>query len=217
MDTAKWLSKRIRDLRIRRGMSVPELARAAALTESTVYRLETEGRPPRFDTLLAIAEALKIDVSDLVDQKADHSSSPGFPLPKDAIPVPLNDTVLVPLIGEVSAGPGILAEQNIEYLHRLPKTFIPAGNEDSCFLLRARGESMIDAGIQDGDLLFICNAVEVDDGDIAVLLVDDEAVVKRVYRKNGTLMLVSENPAYPPREVDQAFLIGRVMWIRRNF
>jgi len=123
----------------------------------------------------------------------------------------------VPLYDRVTAGSGGVADSTpTEYRH-IPSAWIPAGQEGDCYLVRATGDSMIDAGIMEGDLLFICSAVPVHDGDIALIEIDgEEIVVKRVWHEAEDLLLVSENRGVAPRRVRDARIIGRVMWWRHD-
>jgi repressor LexA len=193
------------------GLTPRELARAADIGENTVYRyLKGDRQNPGIEQIAALAHALNITADDLLG-----IAPPEEPKTYAVGMEPVGDFVLVPLVGAASAGAGTFAEDDIQYLHQIPKTALPAGHEDSCFLTNARGESMIDAGILDGDQLLICRTLPVNDGDIAVLNVDDEVLVKRVYRRDGHYLLISDSPDFPPREVDEASLIGVVMWTRR--
>lgn len=149
-----------------------------------------------------------------------------MPTPEETVPLdittdprysPSEGFVLLPLLGRVTAGPGGIAEENVLSLHHVETTFIPHGQERDCFLLDVRGESMIDAGLRPGDRILVCSAVQVNDGDIAVVDVDGEAMVKRVYRRDHAVLLVSDNPDFAPREVETARIIGRVMNATRVF
>lgn len=102
----------------------------------------------------------------------------------------------LPIVGRISCGNGSLAYEDIEGYEPTPESWLNGGGE--YFYLRAKGDSMKNARIQDGDLLLIRRQDDVDDGQIAAVLINDEAVLKRVYKRNGTLILQSENPDYPP-------------------
>src|SRR5919204_1329248 len=105
------------------------------------------------------------------------------------------NVVPVPLVGHVAAGQPILAEQNIEDHLMLS----PDLAQEGWFLLRVRGDSMINAGILDGDMVLVRPRQEASDGSIVVALVDqEEATVKRLRRQNGRVELIAENPAYEP-------------------
>jgi repressor LexA len=121
--------------------------------------------------------------------------------------------VPVPVVGSVAAGTPILAEQNIEdYLMLSPDMA-----EEGWFALRVRGDSMINAGILDGDLVIVRPQQEAPDGTIVVALVEDEATVKRLQRSAGRVRLVAENPAYRPIEPDQVAMVGSVKGLIRNY
>lgn len=101
----------------------------------------------------------------------------------------------LPIVGKISCGNGQIAFQEIEGYEPTPKEWLNGGE---CFYLRAKGDSMVGARIQEGDLLLIRKQEEVEDGEIAAVLIDEEAVLKRVYKRNNALILQSENPKCPP-------------------
>jgi len=122
------------------------------------------------------------------------------------------NAVAVPLVGHVAAGQPILAEQNIED-HLL---LSPDIAQEGWFLVKVRGDSMINAGILDGDLVLVRPRQEAPNGTIVVALVDqDEATVKRLHRANGKVELLAENPAYKPIVSDQVSLVGDVKAVIR--
>jgi repressor LexA len=120
-------------------------------------------------------------------------------------------TVAVPVVGHVAAGQPILAEQNIEDHLVLS----PDVAQEGWFALRVRGDSMINAGILDGDLVIVKPQQDAPDGTIIVALVEDEATVKRLQRSNGRVRLIAENPAYEPIVPEQASMIGAVKGVVR--
>jgi repressor LexA len=122
------------------------------------------------------------------------------------------NVVPVPVIGHVAAGQPILAEQNIEDHLMLS----PDLAQDGWFLLRVRGDSMINAGILDGDMVLVRPRQEATDGTIVVALVDqEEATVKRLRRQNGRVELIAENPNYAPIVPDHVQLVGDVKAVIR--
>ena len=121
--------------------------------------------------------------------------------------------VPVPVLGSVAAGMPILAEQNIEDHIMLS----PEIAEEGWFALRVRGDSMINAGILDGDLVIVRPRQDAPDGTIVVALVEDEATVKRLDRSAGRVRLVAENPAYAPIEPEQASMVGEVRGLIRSY
>lgn len=129
----------------------------------------------------------------------------------------IGELVAIPLYETASAGGGAFADERPAEFRHLPITWLPPGQStDTCFFVRASGDSMVGVGIAEGDLLLVCTAVPVRHGNIAVVRLGDEVVVKRVQELDGALLLVSENPAYPPRRVTDAEVIGRVMWWRHD-
>ena len=116
----------------------------------------------------------------------------------------------IPVVGVVTAGVPILAVENIE-------GYIPWEGESGCFALRVRGDSMIGAGILDGDKVVVRPQKTAENGEIVVALLDDSATVKRLKRKNGEVWLMPENPAYTPIDGREAQLIGRVKAVIREY
>ena len=120
------------------------------------------------------------------------------PLPEGAIPYVPEPMVNVPLVGSVNCGTPLFAEDNIEGYIPTPESDLQTG--ETYFWLRAKGDSMINAGIHHGDLLLIRQQADVDNGDIAVVAVNgDEATLKRVKKQENALILQPENPACEPK------------------
>ena len=119
----------------------------------------------------------------------------------------------VPIIGRVSAGQPILAEENYEGTFPLPMDF--ARNAD-LFMLRVQGESMINAGIFDGDLVIVQQQPVAHNGEIVVALVDDSATVKTFYKENGHFRLQPENDYMDPIIVTEVSILGKVVAVFRN-
>ena len=119
----------------------------------------------------------------------------------------------IPVLGQVAAGSPILAEECIEdYL-----TIDCNGHEDEYFALRVRGESMLNAGILPGDLVVVHRQQTAYNGEIVVALLEDEATVKRLSRKNGEIWLLPENDAYSPIDGTHASLLGKVTAVVRQY
>lgn len=122
--------------------------------------------------------------------------------------------VSVPLVGTVTAGSPILAVENLEGYYPLPPEFVGGG---TCFLLQVKGESMIEAGIYNGDKI-ICEKTEyADNGDIVVALIDDSATVKRFFKRNGKIVLHPENRTMTDIVVDNACVIAKVRGLIRKY
>ena len=119
----------------------------------------------------------------------------------------------VPIVGTVAAGTPILAQECIEdYL-----TFDTGGRDGEYFALRVRGESMLNAGILPGDLVVVHQQQEAHNGEIVVALIEDEATVKRLKRKDGRVWLMPENEAYSPIDGTYASILGKVSAVIRTY
>jgi repressor LexA len=123
----------------------------------------------------------------------------------------------VPLVGDVAAGTGVLAEQNVEELLPMPEQFTGRG---PAFMLRVRGDSMVDAGIFDGDYVVVRQQVDADNGDVVVAGIGDgEATVKTFSRKGERVVLSPANAAYDPMVFDapdQVTIFGKVVTVVRQ-
>ena len=149
------------------------------------------------------------------DVKSGHVEAAGFTAREEGS-YPSN-IVEVPVVGRVAAGEPIFAEQNIEDSFPLPDRFVNGGNN---FMLRVRGESMIEAGIMDGDLILVQETSEAHNGEIVVALIDGieiGATVKTFYRRNGKIYLTPENHTMGPIIVDDATIVGKVKGVFRYF
>ena len=124
------------------------------------------------------------------------------------------EMVNVPVIGHVAAGEPLLAEQNIENYFPIPAEFMP--NEPT-FILQVQGESMINAGILDGDYVLVQQQPTANDGDMVVSLVDDSATVKTFYKENGYYRLQPENDFMDPIIVSEVMIMGKVIGTFRFF
>lgn len=122
------------------------------------------------------------------------------------------EVVNVPLIGTVAAGAPLLAEENIENYYPIPVELLP--NAET-FMLNVKGNSMINAGIFDGDQLIVERCSTAYDGEIVVALVDDSATVKRFYKEDGYYRLQPENDEMEPIIVDHIKIIGKVIGLFR--
>lgn len=124
------------------------------------------------------------------------------------------EVVNVPLIGHVAAGEPILAEQNIQDYFPIPVEYIP--NAET-FMLKVKGESMINAGIFDGDTVLVQRQPDAGNGDMVVALVDDSATVKTFYKEDGYYRLQPENDSMDPIIVDHCEVLGKVFGVFRFF
>ncbi len=126
-----------------------------------------------------------------------------------------SSVVRVPILGQVAAGLPILAEQNCEgYLDFCPSRGL---SRAELFALRIKGESMIEAGIMSGDFVIVSRTSYVENGDIAVVLLDDEATVKTFYRENGMFRLQPENRDMKPIYTKEVYILGKVIANIRHY
>lgn len=123
------------------------------------------------------------------------------------------DVVEVPLVGRIAAGGPILAEESVEETMPLPRDLVGSG---TLFALTVHGDSMIDAGIFDGDTVIVRQQQVAEDGEIVAALIDDEATVKRLSRKGGKVRLIAENPNYEPLEPENVSVLGKVVAVLRS-
>jgi repressor LexA len=134
--------------------------------------------------------------------------------PDDGSAVEVAGTRRVPVLGQIAAGAPLLAEQHVEDTLVVPEELTGKG---TLFALRVRGDSMINAGIFDGDTVVVREQATAEDGDIVAALIDEEeATVKRLSRKGGTLRLLAENDAYAPIEAQNVRVLGKVVSVLRR-
>lgn len=124
------------------------------------------------------------------------------------------EMINVPIVGRVSAGSPILATENIEDYIALPQSILGEGEH---YVLGVRGESMIEAGIMDGDYVVVRKQPTAYNGDIVVAMVEDDATVKRFYRENGHFRLQPENSTMEPIIVPEVTILGKVVSLYRIF
>lgn len=175
-----------------RNMKAADLSKATKVSEGTISCYINGRYEAKHNRVNQFAKALKVNPAWLMgydvpmdEDEADPTIPPGFePLPK---------TYKAPLVGEIACGEPILAEQNIEEYVDIPEDM-------RCdFCLTCKGDSMIDAGIQDGDRVYIRIQPEVENGEIAAVRIGDEATLKRVYWDGNALVLMPENSRYMPK------------------
>ena len=132
----------------------------------------------------------------------------------DSFNLSRREVVNVPMVGTVAAGQPILAQEPIEGYFPIPAEYMP--NTD-CFMLKVKGESMINAGIFDGDYIMVRQQNVASNGEMIVALVDDSATVKTFYKENGHYRLQPENDSMDPIIVDDVQILGKVCGVFRIF
>lgn len=192
MERVSNIANRLKEYRIRENLTLSDISTITGIPAQTLNRYELGQRVPKIDTAVSIAEALNINPLWLQ----------GYNIPEDADTLPANampfhETYMAPILGSIPAGYPALAVEDIEGY-----ASIPYPDTENYFFLRVSGDSMINAGIQSGDLVLIRRQPCADNGQIVAARVNgDEATLKRYTRQGGTVLLLAENPAYDPKIV----------------
>lgn len=184
---------RLKLLRESMDLNKRELADKLGFSPSIISMYEAGERKPSIENLEILADFFNVDINYLLG-KTDYTTRIVNAFNVQNL-FTLDDKILkkkIPLLGTIAAGEPILAEQNIEDYVDIES----AVQADFC--LRVKGSSMINAGIQDGDIVFIRKQPDVEDGEIAAVLIDDEATLKRVFKFKGEVQLRAENPKFKP-------------------
>jgi repressor LexA len=184
--------------------TVRDIGKAVGLTSSSTVHahlanLEKLGllrRDPSKPRAIEMLDRAARDVGSAVQDAIGKVVSPGLPL-----------------VGSVAAGQPILAEENIEEYVQVPQA---AGGEDGEYVLRVRGDSMVDAGILEGDFVVVRPQDTASDGEIVVALVGEEATVKRFFRESDHIRLQPENATMEPIRTTDVQVMGRVVGLFRS-
>lgn len=126
------------------------------------------------------------------------------------------EMINIPVVGKVTAGSPILAEENIEDYFPLPLSYLKVGNND-LFMLKVSGNSMVEAGIHDGDFVIAEKQSYAENKDIVIALLEEEATVKRFFKEEDHIRLQPENPAYEPIIAKNIKILGKVTGLFRKF
>lgn len=130
----------------------------------------------------------------------------------DSFQIVRTEMTSLPVVGDIAAGQPILAQENILNYFPVPSEIVPSGES---FALRVRGESMINAGIFDGDIIFVNSCSTASNGDIVVALIDDSATVKTFYKEKDHIRLQPENDTMDPIIVRECLILGKVFGVFR--
>lgn len=201
------LGSRLKELRKKKGLTLEQVADAVGTTRQTIHRYEhgvTANVPP--DKIEALANTLDVTPAELMGWDSFNPYTEGY---ADLTPVRVKR---LPMLGEISCGRPVYAGEE-------HGTYLAAGSDiDADFCLRAHGDSMIGARIYDGDVVFIRSQSLVDNGEIAAVIIGDEATLKRVYfyPEKGKLILSPENPKYEPlvyigEELNDIKILGKAV------
>lgn len=195
----------IKSLRKDKRMTQADLAKKLNVAPTAVSAWERNENRPLMDKLTILADIFGVSITRFFETGEYELQ-----------PVKDTDTVLLPIVGRISCGNGALAFEDIEALEPTLKEWVSGGEY---FYLRAKGDSMTGARIFEGDLLLIRKQEDVENGEIAAVIIGDQAVLKKVFKSNGTLILQSENPKYapiicPPSEVK---IVGKLKTVVVKF
>lgn len=205
----KIYAERIRQLRKDRGISQARLAELLGVSRSAIGMYETGSREPSLDMCEAIADIFNVDMNYLTGSSDLERRIGLSPFPANLLPVP--GTYRVPILGTIACGAPILAEENLAGYAEVPDLI------ECDFTLYCRGDSMVGARIHDGDLVYIRAQPEVENGQIAAVLIEEEATLKRFYASGKIVTLAAANPGYPPIVVDTAREPLRVLGLAVGF
>lgn len=206
------IAERMRTAMALRDVSQADIVNHTGIGKSSISTYLAGEYEPKQRNLHKIADALSVAPGWLmglnVPMEPDaHVTTDGNALPYDLLPIRRKR---VRLLGPIAAGVPIYADEDLE-------TQIAVDHDLQCdFALKVNGDSMVNARIQNGDIVFLREQSDVDDGEIAAVIVDDNATLKRVYHISGGVTLVAENPKYAPMTFTQANsdsvrIIGKVV------
>ena len=199
----------------RRGITAYKFCKDTEVNASTISTWKKKNSKARPELAEIVCEYFGVSLDYLMTGKEPPS------LPKGAIPVDIAEFVKIPIIGSIRCGEPMFEESNIEGYEYALASDLCRGED--YFYLRAKGDSMINAGINQGDLLLIRSQSDVDSGDIAVINVNgDEETLKRVIKKDKAIILQPENTAYETKifigkELSLLHIQGRLMQVVKKF
>jgi len=204
-----------------KGMSDMELDKQLEIYEYLKTYTENKGYPP---SIREIGEAVSLRSTSTVyghlkrlEKEGMIKRDPSKPRALEIAALATNkkEMISIPILGSITAGLPILAEENIEDTFQLPLDYIKHDRE--LFMLRVHGESMVNAGIRNNDLAIIEKADTAKNGDIVAAMIDDSATIKRFFKEKDCIRLQPENDTMEPLIVDNCKIIGKLVGIFRAF
>lgn len=196
--------------------SVREIGEAVGLkSSSTVHghlsRLERAGHIRRDKDK---PRAIEIMHPDFIPERYTNTNYQD----NNIVPIPQTkqEMINIPILGKVAAGAPLLTDDNIDDVFSLPIHFLPKTNTD-LFILKVRGDSMINIGFLDGDYVIVSRQQTARNGDVVVALIDDSATVKTFYREKDHIRLQPENDRYEPIRLVDVTILGKVISLFRRF
>ena len=196
------IGERIKNLRIKRHLTLDQIGTYLGVNKATVQRYENGTIDIKRNVAIKLAEILQTTPSYIMGWDDIFDIPNVLPLPE------MED---IPLLGTIACGEPILAQENIEGYVKAPIS------AESTFALTCKGDSMIDARILDGDIVLIRQQPDVENGEIAAVLIDNEATLKRVYKDKDGITLVAANQKYAPwritgPELDEVRILGKAVY-----
>lgn len=197
-------------------------AKQKEILEYLKAQIISKGYPP---AVREICEAVKLKSTSSVHShletlekngyiRRDPSKPRAIEIIDDVFNLTRRETVNVPIVGTITAGQPILAVENVEGYFPIPSEYMP--NEET-FMLKVKGQSMINAGIFDGDKILVQKQPTAENGEIVVALIDDSVTVKTFYKENGYYRLQPENDTMDPIIVPELNILGKVIGLFRLF
>lgn len=202
--------EKLRKIRTDRGLTLEEFGKILKTSKQVLSRYENEQRTPKISVAQKYAEILGVSLNYLIDDSFvnDNPSVVFDNLPDNIIPLP--KTKKVPLLGTIACGDPILATENIENYVAVDES------SPASFALKCKGDSMITARIFDGDIVYIKSQPDVENGEIAAVLIGNEATLKKVYKQPNKLTLSPCNPmysdmVYTDEELNEIKILGKAV------
>ncbi len=185
--------EKLKHIRLGRDLSQEAFAELLGTSKQVISRYELGQTTPKIGVAARMCSILGVNLDNMInDSKGIYDPPVNYDgsTPDNIIPLPKMKKV--PLVGTIACGEPILAEENIESLINTPEGL------GATFALRCKGDSMINARIFDGDIVYIRQQPDVENGEIAAVLVDNEATLKRVFKYDNRIELRAENPTFRP-------------------
>lgn len=206
--------EQLKQLRATKGLTQSEMADLLGITQPAYNRYESGKRKLDPDTLSKLADYFEVSIDQLLGKQLMAFSTLGSLVANEVETFKPVRIQRLPLLGNIAAGKPIFANEEHEMM---VETEIRAD-----FCLKVVGDSMIGAGIMDGDVVMIRKQPMVQNGEIAAVLIDDEATLKRFYKTDSLITLISENPAYPPivykpEDGRDILILGKAVGLSRIF
>ncbi|KEF40164.1 SOS response transcriptional repressor, RecA-mediated autopeptidase [Schinkia azotoformans MEV2011] len=206
MERGEYLTKIMED----KGFNAMSLSKSSGVPYTTIRSMiERNLTNASVDNVIKICKVLGVSVETLNKPPKNEKVSESRQVFEF-----IDKIINLPIVGTISCGNGVLAYEDIEGYENVPESWTRGGEH---FFLRAKGDSMINARIDDGDLLLIRKQDTFENGEIMAVMVDDEAVLKRIYRTDGQILLQSENTKYPPRFITDPSKIRIIGKLKMNF